>query len=68
MHKIVNGERVELSKEEEENLKAEWEKNRLEQLQQKAKEQEKLAAKQEAIRKIQATAGLNNDEIKLLFR
>ena len=67
LHRVVNGERVEIPLEEEVEIQAEWEKNRLE----KEQKKEDLAAKEklrlDSMEKLRSSIGLTEEEANLLF-
>ena len=68
MHKLVNGVKVELSVDEERQIKDEWAKNEQEI---KLKEQEKILLEQKkeiAKSKVLQSCGLTEEEMKLLFK
>lgn len=67
MHKIVNGERVDLSPEEEVEMLADWERNRINQQEKLRLAEIKEKIRQSAIAKLQEM-GLSFEEIESLMK
>jgi len=71
LHKMVNGIKVNLTPEEEEKIRAEWEQNRIKHEQEMLEKQQEKAAKEtlrnSAIAKLKKTALLSDDEIGALL-
>ena len=68
MHKIVNGVRIDLTKEEEEATIAEWEANRIKAEIRREEREKQQQAKELAQNKLAMLAGLTEEEKNLLFR
>ena len=68
MHKIVNGVRIDLTKEEEEATIAEWEANRIKSEIRREEREKQRQAKELAQNKLAMLAGLTEEEKNLLFR
>lgn len=66
LHKLVNGEKVNLTPEEEAKTRSEWAENKIKHEEQKVALAEKKAKKAVAMEKIYANAGLTVEEKDLL--
>lgn len=66
LHKLVNGERIDLTPEEEKKVRAEWAANEIKHEQKRIEYEKRQALKKQAKQKLYNIAGLTVEEIEAL--